>query len=316
MGKQQIPLLFCGSSHEALAKEVAIELNIPLGKMSLSQFPDGETAVEIQEDVRGRDVFILQSTAINPSFYLLELLIIIDALKRSSAQNIVAIIPYFGYCRQDRKDKPGVPITAKLVANMLMAAGITRLITFDLHAGQLEGFFEIPVDHFHCQQLLAETTKTLISTDCIIVAPDIGSIKVAEKMAKLMNTDFVIIEKQRLSAVEVKMNLIGTLRSKHVLIIDDMCSTASTLIAAAKLCQQHGAEKVVAAVTHGICTGEAVKKIEESSLAALLITNTVPSFDRFSLSSKIITLSIAPLIAKGIKDLLHDYDRTHFLRSL
>ncbi len=225
------PLIFCGSSHPALGKEVASLLGTHLGKLSISLFPDGETHVEVLEDVYGKDVFVLQTVALDPNHYLMELLIIIDALKRASAKSVVVIIPYFGYCRQDRKDKPGEPITAKLVANLLTSAGTTRLITLDLHARQLEGFFEIPVDHILCQEVLMESVSHKIGKERVVVAPDLGSIKIAKKMATLLRADLALIEKNRINPHDVKMTLIGDVRGKDVLIGDDMCSTAGTLTA-------------------------------------------------------------------------------------
>lgn len=295
------PLLFAGSSHIPLAEEVALLLGMPLGRISLSQFPDGETMVEIADEVRNRQVFILQSTSLDPNKYLMELLLIVDALKRAGATTICAIIPYFGYSRQDRRDKTAVPITAKLVANMLSIAGITHLITFDLHSSQIEGFFEIPVINLHCQKLLSDEVLKILDTEFTIVAPDIGSIKIAKITSQLANANFVVIEKQRLSSQEVKMNLIGHLSTKSILIVDDMCSTGSTLVAAASLCQQHGAKQIVVAVTHGICCGDALQKIESSPIQTLVMTNTVPTFDRFSNTSKIQVTSIASMIAEAIK---------------
>lgn len=302
MNKNQYPLLFAGSSHAELAGDIVKELGIPLGKISLSEFPDGENKVEILEDVRGRDVFVLQSTGLSPSIYLMELLLIVDALKREAAKNIIAIIPYFGYSRQDRKDKPGVPITAKLIANMLSTAGITHLVTIDLHSSQIEGFFEIPVDHLRCQPLLAGEVLKVLGKKFIVVAPDLGSVKIVKKMANLVQAEFVVIEKQRLTSLEVKMNLIGNLSTNNVLLVDDMCSTGGTLVAAASLCKQLGAEKIMAAVTHGICSDNAIEKIERSPIDTLFLTNTLPAFDRFSASHKIKVVSIAPLLANAIKE--------------
>jgi ribose-phosphate pyrophosphokinase len=296
------PILFAGSSLPELAEEISAELGIPLGRRELSQFPDGETSVKIQEDVFGRDVFVLQSIATDPNRYLVELLMMIDALKRSSAKNIVAIIPYLGYCRQDRKNKPGVPITAKLVANLLRAAGVTRLITFDLHADQVEGFFEIPVDHLRCQKLLCDEAKKWIGENCIIVAPDIGSIKIARAMAKLLNAELAVVNKQRLNSFDVKGTLIGDVANKNVLIADDLCSTGGTLVAAANLCRELGALKIVAAVTHGLFAGDALQKIDSSALEALFITNSVvaPS-DKIPNSLKVNISSLAAMIAEAIK---------------
>ena len=295
------PILFAGSSHLTLAKDVCKELKINLGRMELNQFPDGETNVQVLENVRGCDVFILQSIVGEPNHYLFELLIIIDALKRSSAKSITAIIPYLGYCRQDRKNKPGVPITAKLVANVLATAGITNLITFDLHADQVEGFFETTVDHLHCQKLLSDVAKNLIGEECTVVAPDIGSIKIAESMTKLLDTELAVIKKERLNSFEVSMTLIGDVNNKSVLITDDLCSTAGTLVAAANLCRQQGAKKIIAAVTHGLFVGDAIKKIETSALEYLLITDTIEPRGFFSNSIK--SVSVAPMIAKAIKNI-------------
>lgn len=297
--KQQ-PILFAGSSHLKLAEDVCKELNISLGRMHLSQFPDGETDVQILENVRGRDVFVLQSIVIEPNHYLFELLIVIDALKRSSAKSITAIIPYLGYSRQDRKNKPGVPITAKLVANVLAAAGITNLITFDLHADQVEGFFETTVDHLHCQELLYNACKSQDRSDCVVVAPDIGSMKIAESMAKLLNTELAVIKKERLNPFEVSMTLIGDVSHKNVLITDDLCSTAGTLVAAANLCRQHGASKIMGAITHGLFVEEALTKIESSALDCLFITDTIQP--RTAFPSCIKTISVAPLIAEAINN--------------
>jgi ribose-phosphate pyrophosphokinase len=251
--------------------------------------------------VRERDAFVLQSIALDPNRYLVELLIMIDALKRSSAKTISAIIPYYGFCRQDRKDKPGVPITAKLIANLLSVAGITRVLTVDLHAGQIEGFFEIPVDHLHCQEILVNKAIKILGNDCLVVAPDIGSVKVIEKVAKLISSDFVVIDKQRLSSNQVGMTLIGNLTNKKVLIVDDICSTATTLTSAAQLCKEHGAETIVGMFTHAICCEDAVEKLESSAFDAIITTNTAPSMNRFKQSKKIQVVSIAPLIAKNIE---------------
>lgn len=295
------PFLFAGSSHLKLARDVCKELKINLGRMDLNQFPDGETNVQVLENVRGCDVFILQSIVGEPNHYLFELLIIIDALKRSSAKSITAIVPYLGYCRQDRKNKPGVPITAKLVANVLATAGITNLITFDLHADQVEGFFETTVDHLHCQKLLSDVAKNLIGEECTVVAPDIGSIKIAESMTKLLDTELAVIKKERFNSFEVSMTLIGDVNNKNVLITDDLCSTAGTLVAAANLCRQQGAKKIIAAVTHGLFVGDAIKKIETSPLEHLLITDTIEPRGFFSNSIK--SVSVAPMIAKAIKNI-------------
>lgn len=295
------PILFTGSSHLKLGQDICRELNINPGKMHLSQFPDGETQVQILEDVQGRDVFVLQSIAIQPNHYLVELLIIIDALKRSSAKTITAIIPYLGYCRQDRKNNPGVPITAKLVANILATAGIANLITCDLHADQVEGFFEINVNHLHCQQLLYEACIHRGEKNYVVVAPDIGGVKRAERMAELLNTELVVIKKERLNAFEVNMTLIGRVSNKNVLIIDDQCSTAGTLVAAANLCKQEGANDIIGALPHALFVNGAINKIESSALNTLFITDTIES--RHPLPTFIKSVSVASLLAEAIKNM-------------
>ncbi len=298
------PVFFTGSSHKDLALETCKELGIPLSPIALGTFPDGEISVELLQNVQGQNVFVLQSLALNPNQHLMELLIIIDALKRSSAKSITAIIPYLSYCRQDRRNKPGVPITAKLVANLLSSAGINHLITFDLHSDQVEGFFEVPVTHLRCQELLSQQIKPLIGDNSIVVAPDIGSIKIAETMAKQLHTGLAIIKKQRNSALQVEMSLIGDIKGKNVVIADDLCSTAGTLVTAAKLCRDLGAKDVIAAITHGLFVKQALEKIHSSSLSSLWITNTIPFLEDISQSKKIMKISTAKMIAEAIKNLL------------
>lgn len=300
------PLLFAGSSHPVLAKEVSDKLRISLGKIELGRFPDGEISVRILETVRGRDVFVLQSVALDPNDYLMELLIMIDALKRASAKSIAAVIPYFGYSRQDRKDKPREPITAKLVANLLVEAGATRVLAIDLHAGQLQGFFDIPVDHIHGRQPLVEKFKEYGIKNCIVVAPDVGSVKMARAFAGDMGVDFAIVNKHRATSTEIdEVTLIGDVEGKDVLLADDMCSTGGTLVSAAKACQEKGARRIFAAVTHGICVGQAVERIEKSPLEALLMTNTIPC-ERFAGVKKFVSVSIAPLLAETIRCIVSD----------
>lgn len=300
-------LFFSGSSHPELAQEVGEHLGIPLGQITLGQFPDGEISVQILENVRGRDVFVLQTIALDPNFYLMELLIIIDALKRASARSVIPVIPYFGYCRQDRKDKPRVPITAKLIANLLTKAGASRLLSVDLHAGQLQGFFDIPVDNVHGKIPLIEACRQFNLKNCVVVAPDIGSVKTARAFADELKVELAIINKHRVNALEVdEVTLIGDVQGKDVLLADDMCSTGGTLVSAAKACQGKGAQRIFAAVSHGICVGPAIERIEKSPLEAVLITNTIPFTDRMRGSSKIITTSIAPLLSHAIRCMILD----------
>ncbi len=297
--------LFAGSSHTKLANEICEELACSLGRASLSLFPDGELAVEIQEDVGGKTVFLLQTIAINPNQYLMEMLVMIDALKRASAKKIIAITPYLGYCRQDRKNKPGEPITAKLVANILSIAGVDHLITFDLHADQVEGFFEIPVDHLHCQELLSREAMKLLGENTVILAPDVGSLKIAEKMSKYLGIEIAFMKKERKNPFEVSVSLIGDVKGKNVLIADDMCSTGGTLVAAANLCRTLQAERIIGMVTHGLFVGSALEKITSSSLEAMFTTNTIPDLGRYAALTKIKTLSVASMIAQAICRLTH-----------
>lgn len=298
-------LLFTGSSHPVLAQAIANELKLPLSKTNLKRFPDGEIQFEIQENVRGRDTFVIQTTALDPNEYLVELLIMIDALKRASAKSIVAVIPYFGYCRQDRKDKPRVPITAKLIANLLEKAGATRVLTMDLHAGQLQGFFDIPVDNLFGRPVLIDAVERFKLHNPVVVTPDIGSIKLARAFATQMNVDFAIIDKHRSSATQVEvLNLIGDVKGKDVLLADDMCSTGGTLASAAKACQEKGALRVFAAITHGILVGEAITKIENSPIEALLMTDTIPVNQRLDGTEKIQIVSVANLFAHAIHCIL------------
>lgn len=293
-------LLFSGTSHTVLAKEIADLLGIKLGRISIDRFPDGEASVQLLESVRGHDTFVLQSVALNPDAYLVELLIIIDALKRASARSIAAVIPYYGYCRQDRKDKPRVPIAAKLVANLLEKAGATRVLTMDLHAGQIQGFFDIPVDNLCGKSILAEALRKFSPNNLVIVAPDVGSIKRARAYAKRFECELAVIDKSRISATDVRaLHIIGDVQGKDVLLADDMCSTGGTLVSAAKACREKGANRIFAAVTHGLLVGNAVEKINKSPIEALLISNTIPHVDRIQ-SDKIHIVSVAPLFSQAI----------------
>lgn len=296
-------LFFAGTSHPALAQEVAKCLGIPLGKMDLSKFPDGETALRIQESVRGSDVFVLQSIVREPNNYLMELLIIVDALKRASAKSIIPVIPYYSYCRQDRKDKPREPITAKLVADLLTVAGASHVLAMDLHAGQVEGFFDIPVDHLHAVPFLAEAFSKEVKSDrIVVVAPDVGSIKKARAYARHLKVDLAVVDKRRVSATEVEtLTLIGDVKGKDVLLADDMCTTGSTLVSAAKACREKGANRIFAAATHGLLVGEAVERLEQSPIELLFISNTIPPTERMARCRKIRTVSIAHLLAQAIR---------------
>ena len=298
-------ILFSGSSHPVLAQEIAQCLGVQLGNVELNHFPDGEIFVQIMENVRGRDVFVVQPVALDPNFFLMELLIMTDALKRASAKSISLVIPYYGYCRQDRKDKPRVPITAKLVANMLTDAGATRVLTMDLHAGQLQGFFDIPLDNLYGRHALVAAVKALRLDDCVVVTPDVGSIKIARAFSNDLGVDFAIVDKLRTDATQVEaVTLIGDVKGKDVLLADDMCSTGGTLVSAAKACHEKGARRILAAVTHGLFVGGAVEKIENSLIERVLMTNTIPYTERLEGSTKIKAVSVANHFAQAIKCIL------------
>lgn len=291
-------MLFAGTSHPELAQEVARCLGVNLGKVIIETFPDGEIGAQILESVRGRDVFVLQSIARRPSFYLMELLILVDALKRSSARSINVVISYFGYARQDRRGKGREPVTAKLVANLLEKAGVTRVLTMDLHTEQIQGFFDIPLDNLYARPVLLEAVKQLKLDNCVVVTPDIGSIRLARSYAEALKVDLAIVDKRRVNSKQVEMSaLIGDVEGRDVLLVDDMCSTGGTLKTASFVCKNAGAKRVFAAVTHGLMVGSA---FEESAIEKMLMTNTVPIESGTDLS-RIEIVSVAPLFSKAIE---------------
>jgi ribose-phosphate pyrophosphokinase len=295
-------LLFSGSSHPELAREIAVNLKIELGKITIETFPDNEIGVQIKENVRGRDVFVLQSVARHPNLYLMELLIIVDALKRASARSIIAVVPYFGYARQDRKDKGRVPITAKLVANLLEKAGVTSVLTMDLHADQVQGFFDIPVDNLCARNQLCKELRKQEIENLVVVAPDVGSIKLARAYAACLDADLAIIDKRRVSANRVEPGaLIGEVEQKNVLLVDDLCSTGETLLRASKVCKSSGANRIFAAVTHGLFVGDA---LDESAIEKIFATNTVPS-EGVNLHRNVETVSVADLFARAIESIVN-----------
>ncbi len=269
--------LFCGSSHESLGEGIASELGISLGRLHREVFPDGELFVVVEETVVDEQVFVLQSVVREPNLYLMELLILIDALKRASAREITAVIPYYGYARQSRSDRSGEPVTAKLVANMLQVAGATRLMTMDLHAGQIQGFFDIPVDHLHARPLLWESLERQGLDDPVFVAPDKGRVPMASAFAAECGATLAVIDKRRLSATEVSVeNFAGDVKGRTVVIVDDMVSTGGTLFAAAEACVAGGASRILAVVTHALFVGDALQKLEASPIEKVLVTDSVP----------------------------------------
>lgn len=265
-------MLFAGSSHRDLAQKVAHRLHIQLGQISIETFPDGEIGVQILENVRGKDVFVLQSPVRHPNRYLMELLIIADALKRASARSIVAVIPYFAYARQDRKEKGRVPITAKLVADLLEKAGVSRVLTMDLHTEQIQGFFNIPVDNLYARPLFIDLLKKEGIQNLAVVSPDVGSSKMGRRFAEDLGVDLAIVDKRRVSAeVVLPGALIGDVRGKQVLLVDDICSTGTTLEMAARVCRKEGAEKVYVAVSHALLVGGKLEGIDE-----MYVSDSVP----------------------------------------
>lgn len=294
-------IIFSGTSHPGFSIELAGYLGTPLGQVSFEPFPDGEISVQIQDNVRGRNVFVIQSVARKPNYYLMELLILIDALKRASAKSIVAVIPYFGYARQDRKDKPRVPITAKLVADLLATAGATRVLTMDLHAGQIQGFFDVPVDNLYARPILADAMLREKKNDLIVMAPDLGAIKIARAYANHLKADFGVIDKRRVSSEEVAITaIIGNLKGSDVLLADDMCSTGGTLIQAAHACKEAGAKRIFAAFSHGLLVGDAKSQLVKSPIEKIFMSNSVPPLEEHA-HEKIEIVSVAGLFGEAVR---------------
>ena len=294
--------LFCGNANQKLAQDVAAYLGIEVGRSEVSTFSDGECSVEIGENVRGRDCFILQSTCAPANTHLMELLIMTDALRRSSARRITAVVPYYGYARQDRKVRPRVPITAKLVADLITSAGADRLLCMDLHAGQVQGFFNIPVDNLFATRLLLERVKQSATGEVVIVSPDAGGVERARAFAKILDSNLAIIDKRREMANVAKvMNIIGNVEGKTCVIVDDMVDTAGTLCEAARALLDAGAVRVLAAITHPILSGPALKRVAESSLSELIVTDTIPLRPEAVDHPKIKVVSVARHIGEAIR---------------
>jgi ribose-phosphate pyrophosphokinase len=292
-------MLFSGTANEALALEVAKYLEMPLSPVSIRRFSDGEISVQISESVRGKDVFIIQPTCAPANANLMELLIMTDALKRSSAKSITAIVPYYGYARQDRKAAPRVPISAKLVANLMETAGITRMVTVDLHASQIQGFFDIPVDNLYGAILFMDYIKAKNFANPIIASPDVGGVARARYFAKKLGLDMVIIDKRREKANEAEvMNVIGEVEGKDVILIDDMIDTAGTMMKGAKALRNLGATSVMACCTHPVLSGPAYERIDAGELDELVVANTIPLQQ---MSSKIKVLSTASMLGEVIR---------------
>ncbi len=293
--------IFAGNASGVLGQEICDKLDVPLGKISIRLFSDGELHVQFQENVRGCDVFIINATSKPVNDNLLELLIMIDAARRASARRVTAVLPYYGYGRQDRKDKPRVPITAKLVANLLVASGADRVLTIDLHAGQIQGFFDIPVDNLYAMPLLVEHFRGKKIADPVVVSPDLGSVKRSRAFARSLGAPLAIIDKRRPRPNEAEvLNIIGDVSGHTAVIVDDMIDTAGTLVGAAEALIANGATGVIAAATHPVFSGSAMERIKKSDISEIVVTNTIePNSDREAYGIK--TLSVAGLLAEAIK---------------
>ena len=297
-------MVFAGNAHPQLAKDVVDTLNIPLGKALISQFSDGEVQVEIQENVRGRDVFVIQPTCLPTNENIMELLIIVDALKRASADRITTVVPYFGYSRQDRRVRSmRVPISAKVVANMISSVGADRVLTVDLHADQIQGFFDVPVDNVYASPVLLGDIYKQKYPDLIVVSPDVGGVVRARALAKrLDDSDLAIIDKRRPQANEAQvMHIIGEVKGKSCIIVDDLVDTAGTLCKAAQALKEHGAKAVIAYATHPVLSGNAVQNVENSVLDELVVTDTIPLREEARNCSRIRQLKVSGLLAETIR---------------
>lgn len=293
--------LFSGTANPGLAREMGQYLDIPVGEATVSSFSDGEIRVKIEENVRGADVFVVQSCCQPVNDSIMELLIMIDALKRSSASRITAVIPYFGYARQDRKDQPRVPISAKLVADLITTAGTDRVLTMDLHAGQIQGFFNIPVDHLYAAPVLLDYITKKQIADLVVVSPDAGGVERARAIAKRMQASLAIIDKRREGPNQAQiMNIIGDVEGRSALLLDDMIDTAGTIVQGAQACAEKGARQVWTACTHPVLSGPALDRLQQSSLTEVVVTNTIPLKGKELTCPKLQVLSVAPLLGEAI----------------
>ena len=298
--------IFTGNANPELAKEICDYLGLPLGEAFVGRFNNGEVQIMIDESVRGKDVFIIQPTSYPVNDNLMELMVMADALKRASARHITAVVPYYGYARQDRKTRGREPITAKLVANLMQTSGITRLVTIDLHAGQIQGFFDVPVDHLYGASILAKYINEKNLEDVIVVSPDLGGVTRARDLADRIGAPIAIIEKKRPEPGVAKvMNLIGDVKGKNCIIVDDIVDTAGSLVEGAKALEEFGAKSVMAAVTHAVLTDPASERIANSNIKELIVTNTMPLPENCKLDN-VTQLSVAPLLGEAIMRIFHE----------
>lgn len=312
--KPDPPILFTGNANPDFARNVAEALEIPLGDALVGRFSEGEIRVKINQNVRGRDVFIVQPTCPPVNDNLMELLILLDALRRASARRITAVLPYFGYARQDRKDQPRVPITAKLVANLIAGSGASRVLTMDLHAGQIQGFFDVPLDHLFAANVFVDyfsSKKEWRPEELVVVSPDVGGIKMARAYAKRLQASLAMVDKRRISHMEAEvMDIMGDVEGKMALIVDDLVSTSGSLVEAVRALQEAGARQVYAAVTHPVLSGPAKERLASSELKELVVTDTIPIPDEKRLS-KIKVLTVAPLFAEAIRRIHEEASISH-----
>ncbi len=294
--------IFAGTANPTLAQKISDYLGVPLGARNIDLFPDGELQVKLEEDVRGRDMFIIQPTCQPVNRSVMELLIMIDCARRASAERITAVIPYFGYARQDRKDEGRVPITAKLAANLIATAGADRVLTMDLHAAQIQGFFDIPLDNLYAEPILSRYYSEAGLENLVLVSPDVGNAKRARGYAERLGGDLAVIDKRRVSGSDIEVGmLIGEVEGKTVLMVDDMISTAGTICDAAKLCKEHGADKVYVGTTHPVLCGEAVEQLRDAPIEELVVTDTIPiSQEKLDAIGKVNVLSISDLMGEAI----------------
>ena len=305
--------IFAGNANPALAEKICKYLDMPLSSAEVRRFSDGEIFVEIGENVRGADVFVIQPTCPPVNDNLMELMIIVDALRRASARRITAVMPYYGYARQDRKVAPRVPITAKVVAEMLMVVGVRRVLAMDLHAGQIQGFFNIPVDHLYAAPVLLKYLRENMTNDIVMVSPDAGGVERTRAFAKRLDADLAIVDKRRERAnVAEAMNVIGDVRGKTAILLDDMVDTAGTLCAAAEILEKAGAKEVLACCSHGVLSGPAIERIEKSRIKSLVITDSIPLRGAAAECKKIKVLSVAELLGEAISR-IHSEDSVSYL---
>ena len=311
--------IFAGRASIGLAEKICRYLDLPIGQGHTEMFPDGEVLVKVEEDVRGRDCYIVQSTCHPVNNHLMELLIYIDCLKRASARRISAVLPYMGYARQDRKDVGRVPITAKLVANLITTAGADRVLALDLHAEQIQGFFDIPVDHLHAAPVIVKYFESIREQlgDIVLVSPDVGNVKMSNAYANWLGGDLAIIDKKRQSGTEVKSDhIIGSVEGKTVVMVDDMISTAGTVCEAAKLVMRRGAKDVIAAATHPVLVGLAMERLRDAPISKIVVTDSIPTGSRCApIESKLVELTVAELLGEAIHRIHHNMSVSSLFRK-